>query len=440
MPAIRHDDLLLRLVKEVTYIRSALRRVTTNLPLYDIASENTPAQLTADQNDYAPGNYDVLKLSSSGGMKITGIRGGIKGRALRLFNVGDNLIVLKNQDSDSAAANRFDIKKDYLLIPGTSFQMYYDVDVNRWIPLSEVKRSYWEGVNTGSLNWRGGAWSQDLGIFCLSGLIGAAYYTLISENAIKWSPYPQTILMTCMCWSPTLGIFCGFAGSNDAYTSADGITWASNLNVTANNINCITWSEELGLFCGMGTFGRGAISPDGINWTDIDAGMIATHFVGITWSPELGLFCAVSSSVTANQIATSPDGTNWTPRSASGVGGQWLSVAWSPKLGYFIAVSPSSPYINVSNDGILWTVLASPPTWYPNPYAVVWATGLEEVCVIGGPGTTGIANIIKSPDLANWSYEYYDSYTDLIWGESSGKYFMYHRANAGTFRGAVGHS
>ena len=107
MPAIRHDDLLLRLVKDVTDIKSALRRTVANLPLYDIANENTPAQLTASQNDYAPGNYDNLRLSSNKTISITGIRGGVKGRSIRIFNVGSHAILLTHEDSNSIAANRF---------------------------------------------------------------------------------------------------------------------------------------------------------------------------------------------------------------------------------------------------------------------------------------------------------------------------------------------
>lgn len=134
MPAIRHDDLLLRLVKENTYIRSALRSVTTNLPLYDIASENTPAQLNADQNNYAPGNYDIIRLSSTLAVSITGLRGGVKGRMIRIFNDGLYSISLTHQSASSTAENRFKFSSGFSAIipPGANVSLYYDATGSRW--------------------------------------------------------------------------------------------------------------------------------------------------------------------------------------------------------------------------------------------------------------------------------------------------------------------
>jgi hypothetical protein len=135
MPAIRHDDLMLRLVKEVNDIKAALRRIVPNLPLYDIANENTPAQLTADQNNYAPGNYDVLKLSSTLDVSITGVRGGVKGRSLKLYNIGAFSITLSHQNLSSDAANRFDFVNDidFIIPPSGNALIYYDSAIQRWI-------------------------------------------------------------------------------------------------------------------------------------------------------------------------------------------------------------------------------------------------------------------------------------------------------------------
>jgi len=73
MPAIRSDDTLLRLIRDLNEVRSILRQVVATLPLFDIDNENTPDQLTAAQyDDYVPGNYDVLRLSSSQNVRITG--------------------------------------------------------------------------------------------------------------------------------------------------------------------------------------------------------------------------------------------------------------------------------------------------------------------------------------------------------------------------------
>src|SRR3990167_2819323 len=139
MPAIRHDDLLLRLGKEVNDIKAALRRIVPNLPLYDIANENTPAQLTASQNDYAPGNYDVLLLDSSRLVALTGMRGGVKGRSIRLFNIGDNSILIPTESTSSQTANRFRLQggKDPVYLtsvePNTNLEFYYLNSEQRWV-------------------------------------------------------------------------------------------------------------------------------------------------------------------------------------------------------------------------------------------------------------------------------------------------------------------
>lgn len=135
MPAIRQDEAILRLVKQVNDIWSALRRVTVNLPLFDIANENTPTQLTADQNNYVIGNYDLLRLSSSTSVSITGLSGGIKGRFLRIFNVGSYPITLAHQSVSSTASNRFKFSngRDSVVPPGSNTIIYYDSTEERWI-------------------------------------------------------------------------------------------------------------------------------------------------------------------------------------------------------------------------------------------------------------------------------------------------------------------
>lgn len=107
MSVIRDKRLLLRLLKDINDIRSALRRVTVNLPLYDINNENTPDQITADQNNYVIGNYDALRLSSDAARTITGLNRGVKGRSLRIFNIGSFAITLAHQDANSTAEYRF---------------------------------------------------------------------------------------------------------------------------------------------------------------------------------------------------------------------------------------------------------------------------------------------------------------------------------------------
>lgn len=99
------------------------------------ASENTPNPLTADQNDYAPGNYDVLRLQSTVAVNITGISGGFQGRYLTLLNAGDNVITLALESASSLDINRIAYNAGaatYTLNPGRRVQLYYDYAKGRW--------------------------------------------------------------------------------------------------------------------------------------------------------------------------------------------------------------------------------------------------------------------------------------------------------------------
>lgn len=131
---IRQDDMILRLVKDVNDIRSALRRTVANLPLFDISNENTPTTLTASQNNYVPGNFDVLRFSSTTPVTITGFRGGVKGRFIRLFNVGSYEITISHMSASSSLGNRVRSATgfDIILPAGGELVLYYDITNTEW--------------------------------------------------------------------------------------------------------------------------------------------------------------------------------------------------------------------------------------------------------------------------------------------------------------------
>jgi len=143
MSVIRDKKLLLRLLKDINDVRSALRRVTVNLPLYDINNENTPDQITADQDDYVIGNYDVLRLSSDAERTITGLKGGVKGRALQIFNIGSYAITLVDKSASSDAENRFEFATgvNNVILDGSSIKLYYDSTQSRWIEGTQLEAS-----------------------------------------------------------------------------------------------------------------------------------------------------------------------------------------------------------------------------------------------------------------------------------------------------------
>lgn len=103
-----------------------------------------PAQLTADQNDYAPAGFKyagLLRISANAARNLTGIAGGTDGRRLFLFNTGTFAITLKDASASSAAANRFSFGADVTLGAGQAVQLYYSATDSAWRLMSSAASS-----------------------------------------------------------------------------------------------------------------------------------------------------------------------------------------------------------------------------------------------------------------------------------------------------------
>lgn len=94
----------------------------------------TPAQVTADQNDYSIGDASVIRFSTDILRNFTGFADGEAGRFLLLINVGAANGALNHQNAGSVAENRI-ITKDGLslvIIPNGSALLFYDDVSDRW--------------------------------------------------------------------------------------------------------------------------------------------------------------------------------------------------------------------------------------------------------------------------------------------------------------------
>lgn len=98
----------------------------------------SPAQITANQNDYAPtgitGAIRHLRLSTDASRTLTGLTNTTSGNVLTLWNVGAQDLVLAHESASSTAAMRF-------LCPGAanltlqtmdSVALWYDSVSSRW--------------------------------------------------------------------------------------------------------------------------------------------------------------------------------------------------------------------------------------------------------------------------------------------------------------------
>ena len=102
--------------------------------------DSTPAQITADQNDYvgaegtATSRSTVWRISSDAARNITGIGNPLQGRVLTLINVGAQNIVIQNQNALSTAANRVitGTGADVTLAADDTMDLWYDSTTARW--------------------------------------------------------------------------------------------------------------------------------------------------------------------------------------------------------------------------------------------------------------------------------------------------------------------
>jgi hypothetical protein len=102
-----------------------------------LAGDISPAQITADQNDYNPAGLPaagILRLSSDASRNVTGLQGGADGRVIAIVNVGSNPIVLKDQSAASTATNRFLFGADLTLAANGAVLLWYDASSSRWRP------------------------------------------------------------------------------------------------------------------------------------------------------------------------------------------------------------------------------------------------------------------------------------------------------------------
>lgn len=94
----------------------------------------TPSQITADQNNYAPGVGWFHRWSSDASRNVTGLSAGQDGQVIEIYNVGSDNIVLVNESASSTAANRFanSTGADLTLTAGKCAEGRYDSTSARW--------------------------------------------------------------------------------------------------------------------------------------------------------------------------------------------------------------------------------------------------------------------------------------------------------------------
>jgi len=109
------------------------------------------AAFGASQNNLtALDGANVGLLSASTAINITGIDSGIAGRILFVFNRDTNPITFTDADTNSAAENRFDSARPYVLRNKRGGIFLYDEASDRWLVAAMGDLSYWNEAYTTS--------------------------------------------------------------------------------------------------------------------------------------------------------------------------------------------------------------------------------------------------------------------------------------------------
>lgn len=100
------------------------------------AIPTSPAQITADQNNYAPGGSSYFqRWNTDASRQITGLSlSQVTGQVHEIWNVGAQDIVIVHQSASSTAANRFLCASatNYTITPEQGVKIIYDGTTQRW--------------------------------------------------------------------------------------------------------------------------------------------------------------------------------------------------------------------------------------------------------------------------------------------------------------------
>lgn len=95
----------------------------------------SPAQITANQNDYAPVGFaaaSVVQITTDAARSLSGLAGGTEGRVVSIVNVGSQPLRLLDASPASLAANRFAFGDDVVIAANRAAILRYDGTAGRW--------------------------------------------------------------------------------------------------------------------------------------------------------------------------------------------------------------------------------------------------------------------------------------------------------------------
>lgn len=280
-------------------------------PASSVLKLNTlsPTALSANVNDYSPTGYSsasILRIAqNTQGWSITGLAAGGDGRYLIIENISSYNLTLLDQNTGSAAANRFLIGFNYVIQPGQSAAFWYDVTSTAW---SLVGQPYNAPFTPPGLR---------LSLTSNSPVITS---DVTSATTIYYTPYINGYINL-----PN--------GSGSWYTAATGqisqalsdSTKSPSSTSASNAYDLFVWNDAGTIRCtrgyswASGTGGSNTQRGTGAGSTELARDTVAgvyTNKWAITNGPAAGLGVYVGSFIT-----NSSNGVDWVANPASANGG-----------------------------------------------------------------------------------------------------------------------
>jgi len=251
----------------------------------------------------------------------------------------------------------------------------------------------WRSIKSPNDNfYRSICWAPELRLFCAVASSGTGNRVITSPDGLTWNTQLNAAVddsWYSVCWSSKLRLLCAVSNSGKVMLSSNGSDWTYiNPGITAS-FTGVCWAESLGLFCAVGNSGSGrdvATSADGLTWTTQVDVTGTFGFNCVCWSEELKLFCAGAQIARVN---TSPDGVNWTSRTTTAI---LNCITWSKKLGYFLGGSSA---LNVSSNGITWSSLLYKTN---GPVAIIGVCDTDSLGLLVAVGSGSFTALWKGYD------------------------------------------
>lgn len=275
-----------------TTSRWLTENMTQCMPFLEVNVTTSPAAITGTQNDYAPVGFavsGVLRQQLSGNATITGLLAQNSGRLYLIENISTTFtLTLTNEDTGSAAANRFTLPSgDPVVInPSSSVIAIYDTTSARWRLIGQVGAVVPSGT-------------PFLGLFG-DGSDGAVHFD--GSTVLGFVPassiYTVTRELNCTTCIIDAGITVVFASQNNEVThnnAGRSYRLFCNTSLTLNGKIRCAGMTAVGATIGVGAamnLGAGASAPSQGGTAGVSAnggnGAVAGNHVGESVAAALG--------------------------------------------------------------------------------------------------------------------------------------------------------